>query len=135
MEVDFEEGFEAFLVAGSALGFAFVLEAAFAGLAATLSSLASFFTVALFPVSFASLVAVSFLAAGFFVTADFVALEVVLDPDLVADLAGAFLVEVVLETFTGLFWQGIRSTRDVPVCSLPPWCRCRCSWRQSLEGA
>jgi len=104
LEVDFEEGFKAFLVAGSALGFAFVLEAAFAGLAATLSSLASFFTVVLFAVSLASLEAVSFLAAGFFVAADFVALEVVdLDPDLVAELAGAFLVEVDLEAFAGLF--------------------------------
>ena len=100
--VDFEEGFKAFLVAGS--GLAFVLEAVFAGLAEILGSLASFFTVAFFVVSLVSLVAVSFLAAGFFVAEDFVALvTVVLDPDLVADLAGAFLVDVDLGAFAGLF--------------------------------
>jgi hypothetical protein len=102
--VDFEEGFKAFLAAGSGLAFAFVLEAVFAGLAEILGSLASFFTVAFFVVSLVSLVAVSFLAAGFLVAEDFVALvTVVLDPDLVADLAGAFLVDVDLGAFAGLF--------------------------------
>jgi hypothetical protein len=103
--VDFEEGFKAFLVAGAALVFAFVavalpLVVVFVGLEATLSSLASFFTVALFAVSLTSLV------AGFFVVEDFAALVVVaVDLDLVADLAGAFLVVVGLDAFAGLFWS------------------------------
>lgn len=101
--VDFEAGFEAFLAAGSAFALAFVLEDVFAGLAATFGSLASFFTAGFFVVSLAPLVAVSFLAAGFFVVEDFAALVAAAGLDLVVDLPGAFLVEVVLEAFAGLF--------------------------------
>jgi len=94
--VDFEEGFNGFL------RFDFVLELVFAGLATTLGSLTTFFTVDFFVVS---LVTVSFLEAGFFAAGDFVALvAVVLDLDL-EDLAGAgaFFVEVALDAFAGLF--------------------------------
>lgn len=102
--IDFEEGFKTFLVAGSALVFALVLEVDFTGLAATLVSLISFFTVAFFVVSLASLVAVSFLVADLFPTEDFVAFAAVaVDLDLEADLAGTFFVEVVLEDLAGLF--------------------------------
>jgi hypothetical protein len=102
--VGFEEGFKAFLVAGSALVLAFVvvvltLVVALAGLAATLGSLASFFTLVFFVMSLTSFM------AGFLVVDDFAALVVVaVDLDLVVDLAGAFLV-VVLDAFVGLFWS------------------------------
>jgi len=101
--VDFEEGFRAFLGAGSALVFALVVVAfalvAFAGLAATLGSLTSFFTGVLFVVvSLVSLVVDLLVVEGF---AAFVA--VVVDLVLVADFAGAFLVVVDLATFAGLF--------------------------------
>lgn len=90
--VDFEEGFKGFLV------FAFVLEPLFSGLAATLGSLTSFFTVAFFVVSLASLV------VGFFAAGDFVALVVVVvDLDLETDLAGAFFAGMALDAFAGLF--------------------------------
>ena len=99
--VDFEEGFKPFLVAGSALVFALVV-VAFAGFAATLGSLTSFFTAALFVV-----VSLTSLAADFLVVVDFAAL-VVAAVDLVlvvVDFAGAFLVVVVdLVVFAGLFW-------------------------------
>jgi len=99
--VDFEVGFKAFLVAGSALVFALVV-VALAGLAATLGSLISFFTVALFVVvSLASLVADFLVAEGF-------AALVAVDVDLVlvvVDFAGAFLVVVDLDVFEGLFWS------------------------------
>jgi hypothetical protein len=99
--VDLDEGFKAFFVAG--LGFAFVLEVVFAGLAVTFGSLTSFFTVVLFVVPLASLAAVSFLEAGFFVAEDFAALvETVVDLDLVAGLAGAFFTAG-LGAFVGLF--------------------------------
>ena len=102
--VDFEEGFTALLLAGTTLVFAlvvvaFALVAAFTGLAATLGSLASFFTADFFVVSLVSL------AADLLVVEDFAVLvAVVVDLDLLADLAGAFLVVVGLDTFAGLFW-------------------------------
>lgn len=102
--VDFEEGFKAFLTAGSALFFVLVvvvfpLVAAFAGLAETLGSLASFFTVVFFvAVSFASLAATLFVVEGFPAL-----VEVAVDLDLAVDLAGAFLVVADLDTFAGLF--------------------------------
>jgi len=85
--VDFEDGFNAFLVTGSALVFALV-PVAFTGFAATLGSLASFFTAAFFVV--VSLVS---LAAGFLAAAGFAALvAVAVDLDLVpVDFAGVFL--------------------------------------------
>lgn len=101
--MDFEEGFNAFLVAGSVLAFALVavtfpLEVVFIGLAEILGSLASFFTVVLFVVSLASLV------ATLLVVEDFAALaEVAVDLDLEVDLAGAFLAVVDLEILAGLF--------------------------------
>ena len=98
--VDFEEGFNAFLVAGSALVFALVV-VALAGFAATLGSLISFFTVALFVV-----VSLTSLVADFLVAVGFAAL-VAVDVDLVlvvVDFAGAFLVVVDLDVFAGLFW-------------------------------
>lgn len=106
LPVDFEEGFKAFLVAGSALVFALVavplvLVVVFAGLAEALGSLVSFFTAVLFAVvSLVSLVAI------LLVVEDFAALaEVAVDLDLEVDLAGAFLVVVVdLDAFAGLFW-------------------------------
>jgi hypothetical protein len=103
LAVDLEEGFKTFLVAGSVFAFAFVFVAAFAGLIATLGSLASFFTAVFFT---ASLV-VSFLTTGFFVVVvDFVVLVVLtLDLDLVTDLAGAFLVDADLVALAGLFWS------------------------------
>jgi hypothetical protein len=102
--VDFEEGFNAFLAAGSALVFAlvalaFALVVVFAGLATTLGSLTSLFTVVFFVVvSLASLVVDLLVVGGF---AALVA--VVVDLDLEVDFAGTFLV-VVLDTFAGLFW-------------------------------
>lgn len=105
--VDFEEGFKAFLVAGSALVFAFAvvafaLEVVFAGLAATLGSLASFFTVVFLVTSLDSLVVASFFVVGFLVEG-FAVLVAVVDLDLVVDLAGAFLEVVDLDVFTALF--------------------------------
>ena len=98
--VDFEEGFNAFLVAGSALVLALVV-VAFAGFATTLGSLISFFTVALFVVvSLASLVA-DFLVVEGFAALVAVAVDLVL---VVVDFAGAFLVVVDLDVFAGLFW-------------------------------
>lgn len=99
--VDFEEGFKAFLVAGSALVLAFVvvplvLEVVFAGLAATLGS---FFVVVFLVVPLDSLVVLSFLVEDLLVEA--VLVTVVVDLDL--DLAGAFLEVVGLDTFVGLF--------------------------------
>ena len=100
--VDFEEGFNAFLVAGSALVLVLVV-VAFAGFAATLGSLTSFFTAALFVVvSLASLVA-DFLVAEGLVALVLVAVDLVL---VVVDFAGAFLVVVDLDVFAGLFWPG-----------------------------
>lgn len=130
---DFEEGFEAFLVADSVFPFPFGFEVVFAGFAVTLGSLVSFFTVAFFAASLVSLVAVSFLVVGFFVVEVFVTLvAAVLDLDLVGGLAGAFLVEVDLETFAGLFCLSISFIHDMVACYLPPWFRRRYSW--SLEG-
>jgi len=101
---DLEEDIEAFLAAGSALALVLValaFVAVFAGLAATLGSFASFFTV-VFVVSLDSLVVV-FLLAGFLAAEGFVALvEVAVDLDLVG-FAGAFLVAADLDTFVGLF--------------------------------
>lgn len=104
--VDFE-GFKTFLVAGSALALVFVvvtftLEVVFAGLAVTLGSLASFFTVDLFVVSLASLVAVTFLVTVLFVEDLAALVAVVVDLDLAVDLAGALFV-VGLDAFAGLF--------------------------------
>lgn len=100
LAVDFEAGFKGFL------SFDLSLEPLLTGLAATLGSLASFFTVDFFVVLLASLVAVSFLVAGFFAVEDFVALVVVApDRDLEEALTGAFLVEVALDAFTGLFYS------------------------------
>ena len=97
------EGFKALLVAGSALALVFVvvaftLEVVFTGLAATLGSFASFFTVDFL----ASLVAVSFLVAGFFMEDLAALVVVVVGLDLVADLAGALLA-VDLDALAGLF--------------------------------
>lgn len=101
LAVDFEEGFKGFLT------FAFVLELVFAGLAATLGSLTSFFAVAFFAVSLDSLAAVSFLLAGFFVAEDFAALvAVAVDLDFEVDFAGVFFAEVALDVFAGLFYSG-----------------------------
>jgi len=103
LPTDFEDGFKAFLVAGPALVFVVVLPfvAVFVGLAATLGSLTSFLTVALFVASLDSLVAVS-LVADFFAVEDFAALVAVVDLDLV-DFTGTFLVVVGLDAFAGLF--------------------------------
>lgn len=99
--VDFEEGFKAFLADEVDLAFALVLDPVLAGLAATLGSLTSFFTVDFF----VSLATVSFLEAGFFAAGDLVALAVVLDLDL-EDFTGTFLVDVALDVFAGLFYAG-----------------------------
>ena len=99
--VDFEEGLKTFFTGTCALVFAFILEDVFTGLVDTLGSLTSFFTAVFFVVTFASLIAVSFLVAGFLVVEDFVALVVAV-PDL--DLEGAFFVEVALDALTGLFY-------------------------------
>jgi len=103
----FEEGFRAFLVAGSDLALAlvvvaFTFVAAFDGLAATLGSLVSFFTTVFLVVSLDSLVVVSFLVVGFFAVEDLAVLAAVADLDL-ADLVGAFLLVVDLDPFAGLF--------------------------------
>jgi len=107
--VDFEEGFNAFLVTGSALDLAFVVVAfafvaVFAGLAVTLGSLTSFFT-AVFFVSLDSLVVVPFLVVDFFAVEDLADLAVVVAGlDLVVDFAGVFLVVAGLDARAGLFW-------------------------------
>ena len=98
--VDFEVGFNAFLVAGSTLVLALVV-VAFAGLAATLGSLTSFFTVALFVVVSLASLAADFLVAEGFAALVAVAVDLVL---VVVDFAGAFLVAVDLDVFAGLFW-------------------------------
>lgn len=124
--VDFEEGFRAFLVAGSALVLVFVV-VAFVGLAATLGSLASFFTVVLFAASLDPLV-VSFSLVGFLVE-DFVALvAVVIDLDLVVDLAGAFLEAMGLDVLAGLFCSGgLASLATSHRAAVPSWCQCHYS--------
>lgn len=99
--VDFEEGFDAFLAAGSALVFALVV-VAFVGFAATLGSFTSFFTAALFDVVSLVTLVVDFLVAEGFAALVAVAVDLVL---VVVDFAGAFLVAVVdLVVFAGLFW-------------------------------
>ena len=122
LAVDLEEGFNAFLAVGSAFAFAFVFVAGFAGLVATLGSLASFLT----PVFFEASLAASFLTVGFFaVVVDFVTLAAVaLDLDLVTGLAEAFLVEVDLVALAGLFCRSISFVHLVPIHCIPPWCRC-----------
>lgn len=99
--VDFEEGFNAFLVGGSTLALVLVV-VALVDLAVTLGSLATFFTAGFLVASLDPLVVVPLSTVGFL--AEGLALvTVVADLDLVVDLVGAFLEVVDLDTFAGLF--------------------------------
>jgi len=99
---DFEDGFKGFL-GGSALVLVLAV-VALVGLAVTLGSLVSFFTVVFLVAPLDSLVVAFFSAVGFLVDG-FALVVVVVDLDLVVDLAGAFLEVVGLEAFAGLFYS------------------------------